>query len=74
MSDAVHAIAIVTNAPANGTVTTTPATEAAAGATVTVTATPAEGYRVASLVVNGGAVTVTGNTFTMPAAPATRSS
>ena len=66
-----YALTIVTNDPANGTVTTTPATEAAAGATVTVTATPAEGYRVASLVVNGGAVTVTGNTFTMPAAPAT---
>ena len=66
-----YAIAIVTNAPANGTVTTTPATEAAAGATVTVNATPAGGYAVESIVVNGGAVTVTGNTFVMPAEPAT---
>ena len=66
-----YAISIVTNAPANGTVTTTPATEAAAGATVTVNATPAGGYAVESIVVNGGAVTVTGNTFVMPAEPAT---
>ena len=66
-----YGIAIVTNAPANGTVTTTPATEAAAGATVTVNAIPAGGYAVQSIVVNGGAVTVTGNTFTMPAEPVT---
>jgi uncharacterized protein (DUF2141 family) len=66
-----YAISIVTNAPANGTVTTAPATEAAAGATVTVNATPAGGYAVESIVVNGGAVTVTGNTFVMPAEPAT---
>ena len=66
-----YAISIVTNAPANGTVTTTPATEAVAGATVTVNATPVSGYAVASIVVNGGAVTVTGNTFAMPAGPAT---
>ena len=66
-----YAISIVTNAPANGTVTTTPATEAAAGATVTVNATPAGGYAVESIVVNGGAVTVTGNTFVMPTEPAT---
>ena len=65
-----YAITIVTNAPENGTVTTTPATEAAAGATVTVNATPAGGYAVESIVVNGGAVSVAGNTFTMPAAPA----
>ncbi len=65
-----YAITIVTNAPANGTVTTTPATEAAAGATVTVNATPAGGYAVESIVVNGGAVSVVGNTFTMPAASA----
>lgn len=66
-----YAIAIVTNAPENGTVTTTPATEAAAGATVTVNATPAGGYAVDSIVVNGGAVAVNGTTFVMPAAPAT---
>ena len=66
-----YAIAIVTNAPANGTVTTTPATEAAAGVSVTVNATPAGGYAVESIVVNGGAVTVTGNAFTMPAEPVT---
>ena len=66
-----YGISIVTNAPANGTVTTTPATEAAAGATVTVNATPAGGYAVESIVVNGGAVSVNGTTFTMPAAPAT---
>jgi hypothetical protein len=66
-----YAISIVTNAPANGTVTTTPATEAEAGQSVTVTATPAGGYAVQSIEVNGGAVTVTGNTFTMPAEPVT---
>ena len=66
-----YAISIVTNAPANGTVTTTPSTEATAGTTVTVTAIPAGGYAVQSIVVNGGAVTVTGNVFTMPAEPAT---
>ena len=66
-----YAISIVTNAPANGTVTTTPATEAAAGTAVTVNATPAGGYAVESIVVNGGAVAVVGTGFTMPAAPAT---
>ena len=65
-----YAIAIVTNAPANGTVTTTPATEAAAGATVTVNATPAGGYRVATITVSGIGV-LPGTTFTMPGAPAT---
>ncbi len=65
-----YAISIVTNAPANGTVTTTPATEAAAGATVTVNATPAGGYAVDSITVvdaDLGGVTVNGTTFTMPA-------
>ena len=51
----------------NGSATTTPADEAEAGATVTVNTSPASGYAVESIVVNGGAVTVTGNTFTMPA-------
>ena len=66
-----YAIAIVTNAPENGTVTTTPATEAAAGATVTVNATPVGGYAVDSIVVNGGAVAVNGTTFTMPSTAVT---
>ena len=69
-----YGIAIVTNAPANGTVTTTPATDAAAGATVTVNATPAGGYAVQSIVVVDAGlnpVTVTGNTFTMPASAVT---
>ena len=65
-----YAIAIVTNAPANGTVTTTPATEAAAGATVTVNATPAGGYRVATITVSDIGI-LPGTTFTMPGAPAT---
>ena len=69
-----HAIAIVTNAPANGTVTTTPEGTAEEGATVTITSTPAEGYRVASIAVVDGdsnPVTVTGNTFVMPTSDAT---
>jgi len=69
-----HAIAIVTNAPENGTVTTTPAGTAEEGATVTIASTPAEGYRVASIAVVDGAsnpVTVTGNTFVMPTSDAT---
>ena len=66
-----YAIAIVTNAPENGTVTTTPATEAAEGATVTVNATPVGGYAVDSIVVNGGAVTVNGASFTMPSTAVT---
>ena len=66
-----YAITIVTNAPANGTVTTTPATEAAEGVSVTVNAVPGDGFAVESIVVNGGAVAVTGTTFTMPAEPVT---
>ncbi len=73
-----YAIAIVTNAPENGTVTTTPAAEAEAGATVTVTATPASGYALDTLAVVGAddtplEVAGTGNTrtFTMPAQPVT---
>ncbi|MGI6598623.1 MAG: InlB B-repeat-containing protein [Kiritimatiellia bacterium] len=45
--------------------------QAAAGATVTVNATPADGYAVDAITVNGGAVTVSGNTFVMPAAAVT---
>lgn len=48
----------------NGTVTTDVA-KAVEGATVTVTATPAEGYELDTITVNGTAIT--GNTFTMPA-------
>ena len=66
-----YAIAIVTNDPSQGTVTTTPAAEAAAGVSVTIDIVPAEGYRAASVVVNGGAVPVVGNAFTMPAEAAT---
>ena len=58
---------ITVTAPVNGTVTTTPATEAEAGATVTINATPNGGYAVDTILVNAGAVAVTGNTFTMPA-------
>ena len=66
-----YAITIVTNAPANGTVTTTPATEAAEGVSVTVNAVPGDGFAVESIVVNGGAVAVTDGAFTMPAEPVT---
>ncbi len=66
-----HAITIVTNDPSYGTVTTTPAAEAIEGTAVTVTATPAGGYAVGSITVNGGAVPVVGNAFTMPASDAT---
>ncbi|NCD23434.1 MAG: hypothetical protein EOL90_10920 [Spartobacteria bacterium] len=66
-----YAISIVTNNVGEGTVTTTPATEAAAGTEVTITVVPEEGYRAASVAVNGGVVPVTGNAFTMPAEPVT---
>ena len=61
----------MTNNPGEGTVTTTPATEAAEGVAVTINITPADGYRAASVAVNGGAVAVVGNAFTMPAEPVT---
>ena len=41
--------------------------QAAEGETVTVTATPADGYRLVAIVVDDGAVAVSGNTFVMPA-------
>lgn len=66
-----YAISIVTNAPANGTVTTDPATEAAEGVSVTVNALAGDGFAVESIVVNGGAVAVNGNAFVMPAEPVT---
>ena len=50
----------------NGTVTTD-VSEAAEGDLVTVTATPADGYRLVEIIVNNGEVAVTGNTFVMPA-------
>ena len=65
-----YPITIVTNAPANGTVTTTPAEQAAAGAPVTINATPADGYAVGTITVTAADtsnVPVAGNTFTMPA-------
>jgi len=63
-----YPIAITT--PTNGTVTTTPATEAAANTTVTINATPADGYAVGTITVTAADtsnVPVAGNTFTMPA-------
>ncbi len=62
--------AITITPPANGTVTTAPETEAAAGAVVTITATPAGGHVVDAITVTGAdatPITVTGNTFVMPA-------
>ena len=57
----------------NGTVTASP-TEAAEGATVTLTATPAANYNFGSWTVKDASdadVTVSGNTFTMPASNVT---
>jgi len=55
----------------HGTVTTNPATEAAEGAEVTLTATPDEGYKLKSWSVKktatSEAITVTDDKFTMPA-------
>lgn len=53
----------------NGTVTVNP-TQAVEGQTVTITATPASGYKVKSVsakTASGNALTVTNNKFTMPA-------
>ena len=55
-------IAVIT--PTNGSLTADKAT-AIVGETVTVTATPATGYRLAAVYVNG--VAITGDTFKMPA-------
>lgn len=61
----------IANNIANGSVTATP-TSAEAGATVTLTATPATGYEFGSWSVTNAstsaAITVTNNKFTMPAA------
>ena len=66
--------AITVNTATNGSLATSPATEAAAGRTVTVTATPATHYHLATLTVkdasnNNVTVSGTGNTrtFVMPA-------
>lgn len=56
--------AIETTAPTNGTLSVDK-TEAAAGETVTVTATPATDYELDAITVNGEAIT--GTTFEMPA-------
>ena len=60
-------------AASNGTVTTSPASSAAPGAEVTITATPAEGYELDTLTVMAGdtPVTVTNSKFTMPSANVT---
>lgn len=61
--------AITITPPVNGTVTTTPATEAEAGQNVTINATPAGGYAVDTYSVVGADTTVIGtsSSFTMPA-------
>ena len=62
-----HAIEIVP--PVNGTVTTTPGSEAVEGATVTVHAVPSVGYQLESIVVHDAdlnPVSVVDGTFTMP--------
>ena len=56
---------ITVTTPSNGTLTTSPSGSVAAGTTVTVTATAAEGYTLAAITVNGSAIA--GTTFTMPA-------
>ena len=61
---------ITVTAPVNGTVTTDPSGSAEAGDTVTIMASPAEGYEVDAITVTAedqSTVTVTDNEFTMPA-------
>ncbi len=61
--------AIAITPPVNGSVTTTPATEAEAGQTVTINATPDGGYAVETITVVESDMTpvaVDGTTFTMP--------
>jgi hypothetical protein len=60
--------AVTVGAVENGTVTVDKSV-AKAGETVTVTATPASGYKLKEILVNGTAIQ--GNTFTMPAANVT---
>ena len=59
---------ITITAPENGTVTVDKQ-KAEEGETITVTATPAEGYELEAITVNGTAIV--GNTFVMPAAAVT---
>ena len=54
----------------SGTANASPSS-AAAGATITLTATPGNGYRFVEWQVTGGSVTITDNTFTMPASNVT---
>ena len=68
------AFPIAIAAPTNGTVATDPAAAAAAGATVTILATPAAGYVVDAIAVVDAAlepVPVVGNAFAMPASAVT---
>ncbi|MBR0469788.1 MAG: hypothetical protein IJJ55_01080, partial [Clostridia bacterium] len=67
VSDPTYAIT-VDNTITGGTVTTTPSTSATKGQTVTIIIAPNNGYQLKadSVKVNGGEVTVTNNTFTMP--------
>ncbi len=74
VSDSTPTHTITVTESQNGTVTTNPADSAAEGATVTITATPASGYRVANTTVtdaNNGTVSVTDGEFTMPKANVT---
>ncbi len=59
---------ITTASVSNGTLSTN-VTKATIGTTITVTATPNEGYELVSITVDGQAIS--GNTFTMPAANVT---
>lgn len=63
---------VTINSSENGSVSATP-TSAKAGETITLSATPAQGYKLGNYVVtaNGQPVTVNGNQFTMPASNVT---
>ena len=63
---------VTINQSENGSVSATP-TSAKAGETITLSATPAQGYKFGNYVVtaNGKPVTVNGNQFTMPASDVT---
>ena len=67
-SDPACPYTITVNTVVGGTIETNPENEALAGATVTMTATPAEGYDFTSWDVTSGStsVDVTGNSFIMP--------
>lgn len=61
----------ITNGSISFTVGGAAATTAQTGQTVTIVSTPATGYGLSSVSVNSGAVTVTNNTFVMPAGDVT---